>query len=84
MRRPYHTFRGFDIGLKAPTKWIALPDHGFCPYCSEWGCKQIGTVTYESEVFSLWRCVRDECSKLHEGKEDTRRQLYIRYETRTS
>ena len=78
MRRPYHIFEGFNVGFKAPTKWIHTP-HIFCPYCGG-TVKQIGTVTYQGEVFSLHRCIHDDCSKLCEGKEDTRRNLYIRYD----
>jgi hypothetical protein len=80
MRRPYHTFRGFDIGTKELSKWIAIPDHGFCPYCSEWGCKLTGGVIYEGEEFTLWECTTEPCRKMHEGKESPKHQKYIRFD----
>lgn len=78
MRRPYHTFKGFDIGTKELSKWIHTP-HIFCPYCGG-TVQQIGAATYEREIFSLHRCIHDDCSKLFEGKEDARRNLYIRWD----
>ena len=78
-RRPYHTFQGFNLGFKDPTKWIHLPNHYFCPYCGG-TAKQIGTATYEREVFTMWLCTHDDCAKICEGKEDARRYLYIRFD----
>lgn len=78
MRRPYHWFTGFNIGIKDLSKWVHTP-HFFCPYCGG-NVTQIGTATYMGEVFSLHCCNHNDCAKLCEGKEDARRNLYIRWD----
>lgn len=84
LRRPYHVFTGFQIGLKAPSRWFPWIGDDLCPYCSKGNCRQIGTVVYEGEVFSLIRCIHDDCSKLHETKEDARRKLWFRFDQKAN
>lgn len=80
MSRSYHTFKGFDLGIKPEnlSRWIGTPDF-ICPYCVG-QIKQIGQVQIDREIFTLHLCQHKDCAKMSEGREDARRHLYIRWD----